>query len=173
MTTDPTRSPINPRRASYPQQFRAAGAILGAAIGDALGAPFEFGPGGQFGARFPGPVIGGVGEMIGGGGFGWAPGEFTDDTQMAMALAESLIRNDGLDLDDLWERFRAWAQSAKDVGIVTSGCPSPTLGASIAMGFLDKDLLTPGTAVEIDTGKGATLAAKVHTLPFYKAPKPA
>ncbi len=61
----------------------------------------------------------------------------------------------------------------KDVGIVTSGCPSPTLGASIAMGFLDKDLLTPGTAVEIDTGKGSTLAAKVHTLPFYKAPKPA
>ena len=120
MTTDPTRSPINPRHASYTQQFRAVGALLGAAIGDALGAPFEFKAGGLFSARFPEPVIGGVGEMIGGGGFGWAPGEFTDDTQMAMALAESLIRNDGLDLDDLWERFRAWAQSARDVGIVTS-----------------------------------------------------
>lgn len=57
-----------------------------------------------------------------------------------------------------------------DVGIVTSGCPSPTLGKVIAMGFLDVALLAPGTAVEIDTGRG-TLPAVVTPLPFYKAPK--
>lgn len=118
MTTDPFQ-PVPSHRISYPQKFRATGAILGAAIGDALGAPFEFEAGGLYSSHFPAPVVSGTGEMIGGGGFGWAPGEFTDDTQMAMALAESLIAHGGLDLDDLWQRFRAWRQSAVDVGIVT------------------------------------------------------
>ncbi|TQK98667.1 ADP-ribosylglycohydrolase [Streptomyces puniciscabiei] len=45
---------------------RAAGAVLGSAVGDALGAPFEFGPEGAFSARFPRPGHGG--EMCGGGG---------------------------------------------------------------------------------------------------------
>ncbi|MFD4810832.1 ADP-ribosylglycohydrolase family protein, partial [Streptomyces sp. NPDC058418] len=64
---------------------RAVGAVVGSAVGDALGAPFEFGPEGAFSARFPRP--GGGGEMCGGGG--WDPGEATDDTQMAVLVAES------------------------------------------------------------------------------------
>ena len=59
---------------------RAIGAILGSAIGNALGAPFEFGPAGQFTTRFPTSALGPSTEMVGGGNFGWAPGEFTDDT---------------------------------------------------------------------------------------------
>lgn len=55
------------------------------------------------------------------------------------------------------------------VGTVTSGCPSPTLGTSIAMGFIDQALLTPGTPLTIDTGRGL-LTAAVTTLPFYKRP---
>lgn len=61
-------------------------------------------------------------------------------------------------------------QGGKQVGVITSGCPSPTLGVCIAMGFLDKDLRAIGTVVEIDTGKGL-LAAKVAPLPFYKSAK--
>jgi aminomethyltransferase len=61
-------------------------------------------------------------------------------------------------------------QNGKEVGVVTSGCPSPTLGKCIAMGLLDKDLHATGTAVEIDTSKG-TLPAAVTPLPFYKAAK--
>lgn len=49
------------------------------------------------------------------------------------------------------------------------GCPSPTLGVCIAMGFLDVGLSAIGTPVEIDTGKGV-LGAKVAPLPS-KAPK--
>jgi aminomethyltransferase len=61
-------------------------------------------------------------------------------------------------------------QGGKEVGVITSGCPSPTLGKCIAMGFLDKDLHVAGTAVEVDTGKG-TLPATTTPMPFYKAAK--
>jgi ADP-ribosyl-[dinitrogen reductase] hydrolase len=65
-------------------------------------------------------VIGGIGEMTGGGGFGWEPAEFTDDTQMALVQAESLLAEGGVDQDDLFARFRAWKETARDVGVQTS-----------------------------------------------------
>src|SRR4051812_48385769 len=96
-------------------QQRALGALLGSAAGDALGAPFEFGRPGDYARMFPEPMIGGIGEQIG-GGMAWAPGEFTDDTQMAVIQARSLLACDGIDGADLFERFREWARTAKDVG---------------------------------------------------------
>jgi ADP-ribosylglycohydrolase len=57
---------------------RACGALLAAAAGDALGAGYEFGP--------PLPLTAAA-EMKGGGSLGWAPGEWTDDTSMAVAIA--------------------------------------------------------------------------------------
>ncbi|MFJ6901307.1 ADP-ribosylglycohydrolase family protein [Streptomyces hokutonensis] len=95
---------------------RAVGAVVGSAVGDALGAPFEFGPEGAFSARFPAPGDGG--EMCGGGG--WDPGEATDDTQMAVLVAESLLECDGLRLPDMFGRFRRWAAAdPKDIGLQT------------------------------------------------------
>ncbi|MFI1716133.1 ADP-ribosylglycohydrolase family protein [Streptomyces litmocidini] len=93
---------------------RAVGAVLGSAVGDALGAPFEFGLPGVFRERFPD----GVGELCGGGG--WDPGEATDDTQMAVLLGESLLERGGLDLPDVFDRFRRWAAAdPKDIGLQT------------------------------------------------------
>ena len=92
---------------------------MGSAVGDALGAPFEFEQPGLYRRTYPLPVLTGIGEMQGGGGFGWKPAEFTDDTQMALALAESLVACGGFDADDLWTRWRAWARTAKDVGVQT------------------------------------------------------
>lgn len=98
---------------------RAVGAVLGSAAGDALGAPYEFGPAGQLSARGQ--------EMRGGGG--WDPGEATDDTQMAVLVGESLLERGGLDLPDLFARFRRWAAGdPKDIGlqtedVLTSGLP--------------------------------------------------
>ena len=63
-------------------------------------------------------------------------------------------------------------KDGKEVGVVTSGCPSPTLGKCIAMAFVDRDLLAIGTALEVDTGRGG-LPAVVAPLPFYKAAKKA
>jgi len=99
---------------------RALGCFIGGAVGDALGAPFEFLPSGRYSERFPLPEYGGTGEMIGGGSFRWEPGEFTDDTQMAIALALSIIERSGYDADHVWESWRAWRRSAADVGVTTS-----------------------------------------------------
>ncbi|MFW3171358.1 ADP-ribosylglycohydrolase family protein [Geodermatophilus sp. CPCC 206100] len=100
------------------RSHRVAGALVGSAVGDALGAPFEFGPPGQFTARFPTPARGAHTEMCGGGP--WQPGEFTDDTQMALLVATSLVERGGLDEADLFDRFRTWARTdPKDVGIQT------------------------------------------------------
>lgn len=100
-------------------------------MGDALGAPFEFGPEGAFTDRFPAPGHGG--EMCGGGG--WEPGEATDDTQMAVLVAESLVEYGGLELPDVFRRFQRWAAAEpKDIGLQTeavlsSGDPWDTAAA--------------------------------------------
>lgn len=99
---------------------RLVGVVLGAAVGDALGAPFEFAPRGTFSARLPGRRPDGVGDMIGGGAFDWAPAEFTDDTQMGLALAGSLLARSRYDPDDLWHRWQVWARGSRDVGNTTS-----------------------------------------------------
>jgi len=111
------RTAINQhRRFGKPEMQRAMGLLVGAAVGDALGAPFEFEEAGKYAARFPERVLDGRAEMIGGGGFGWAPGEFTDDTQMGLALAETLMRTNAYDADEVWHWFRTWARTANDVG---------------------------------------------------------
>jgi ADP-ribosyl-[dinitrogen reductase] hydrolase len=86
---------------------RVAGVLVGLATGDALGAGYELGP----------PPVGDA-DMIGGGIGPWAPGEWTDDTQMAICIAE--VAATGLDLDAVGERFLDWYRSGPvDVGIST------------------------------------------------------
>lgn len=93
---------------------RAAGVLLGTACGDALGAGYEFGP--------PlGPEI--DVEMKGGGNFNWAPGEWTDDTSLAIAIAQTALEFDLTSAegrDELTGRWIDWARTAPDVGIQTS-----------------------------------------------------
>jgi ADP-ribosyl-[dinitrogen reductase] hydrolase len=104
---------VNPRLTSA-QTDRAAGVLLGTACGDALGAGYEFGP--PLGSNR-------AVAMIGGGSFGWAPGEWTDDTSMAIAIAEvtadgGSLRDDAA-LDLIARRWADWARNAKDVGTQT------------------------------------------------------
>jgi aminomethyltransferase len=60
--------------------------------------------------------------------------------------------------------------NGEQVGFVTSGITSPTLGKVIAMGFVPPELSEVGSAVEMDLGR-AKVSAKVVPLPFYKRPK--
>lgn len=89
---------------------RIRGVAVGAAVGDALGMPLEFGP--------PRPAHALVREML----RGRIPaGTFTDDTEMALALAESLLAHRPLDPADLAQRFVGWlAGDPPDVGIHTA-----------------------------------------------------
>lgn len=91
---------------------RALGAFLGFAAGDALGATVEFMTPREIAARY------GVHDrIIGGGWLGLAPGQVTDDTEMALALGRSLIRCGGLDLRDVCDEFAAWLKKGPiDVG---------------------------------------------------------
>ena len=78
---------------------RALGCLIGLAVGDALGTTLEFA------ARDSLPH---VSDIVGGGPFRMKAGEWTDDTSMALCLADSLLEKDGLEPADLMERFRRW-----------------------------------------------------------------
>jgi ADP-ribosyl-[dinitrogen reductase] hydrolase len=65
---------------------RAMGALVGLACGDAVGTTLEFRARGSFEP---------IDDMVGGGPFGLEPGEWTDDTSMALCLAESLLDTRG------------------------------------------------------------------------------
>ncbi len=75
------------------------GALLGLACGDAVGTTLEFKPRGSFT-----PIT----DMVGGGPFQLQPGQWTDDTSMAMCLAESLVRCDTFDVHDQMNRYANW-----------------------------------------------------------------
>ena len=123
LKADVTRGPFASRDELRPMTDparleRATGALVGSVVGDALGAPFEFGPSGRFGQEFPQRELLGRGEMI--GSAVWQPAEWTDDTQMGLLVAQSLLDAGGLDEADLFSRFQAWvAGGPKDVGIQT------------------------------------------------------
>lgn len=98
---------------------RYLGSLIGLAVGDALGASVEFCPAGSFE-----PVTG----MIGGGAFDLRPGEWTDDTSMALCLAESLIRCRDFYPRDQLARYWKWYTTGHlsstgrcfDIGITVS-----------------------------------------------------
>ncbi|WP_241977713.1 ADP-ribosylglycohydrolase family protein [Cryobacterium cheniae] len=93
------------------QLDRAAGVLLGMACGDALGAGYEFGP----------PLASDAAvTMKGGGGFDWAPGEWTDDTSMAVPIVNAIaaghdLRDESV-LDEIVAAWVDWARTAPDVG---------------------------------------------------------
>jgi len=99
-------------RLSTPQSHRAAGVLLGQACGDALGVPYEF--------STP-PGVGDLAVMRGGGLGPYAPGEWSDDTQMAICIAS--VAATGIDLtshdalDQIADAFLGWAsKGATDIG---------------------------------------------------------
>ena len=89
------RMPNNPL--TLPDRYR--GCLLGLAVGDALGTTLEFKPPGTFTP---------INDMVGGGPFNLQSGQWTDDTSMALCLAESLLACDGFDARDQMQRYVRW-----------------------------------------------------------------
>lgn len=80
---------------------RFRGCLLGLAVGDAVGTTVEFAPRGSF---LP------LTDMTGGGPFQLEPGQWTDDTSMALCLATSLIEQQGFDPVDQMNRYCDWSE---------------------------------------------------------------
>lgn len=78
---------------------RAQGLLVGLACGDALGTTVEFRPRGDFA-----PLT----DIVGGGPFDLQPGQWTDDTSMALCLGESLRHVEGFDATDQMNRYVNW-----------------------------------------------------------------
>ncbi len=98
---------------------RYRGCLLGLACGDALGTTIEFQPPGSFE-----PIT----EIVGGGPFGLAAGQWTDDTAQALCLAESLVACHGFDAKDQMDRYCRWWKTGYlsctgdcfDIGVTTA-----------------------------------------------------
>lgn len=78
---------------------RFRGCLLGLAVGDAVGTTVEFSPPGSFA-----PVT----DMVGGGPFNLPAGAWTDDTSMALCLAESIVERGAFDPVDQLQRYVRW-----------------------------------------------------------------
>jgi ADP-ribosyl-[dinitrogen reductase] hydrolase len=92
----PSRMPSGDKAAV---RDRAMGALVGLAVGDTVGTTLEF----KRRDSYPRLT-----DMTGGGPFRLRPGQWTDDTAMALALADSLLAHPELDERDLMRRFLAW-----------------------------------------------------------------
>lgn len=135
---------------------RARGCAVGAAVGDALGMPLEFKP--------PRPLHGLAREM---GEGRLPPGSFTDDTEMALALAESLIAHRPLDPDDLARRFVAWAETnPPDIGTHTRRVLS-----RIARGVPWREAVSAVQAANPDSaGNGSLMRCWPVALVYWQQP---
>ena len=91
------RGAASPAAVSLQDRYR--GCLLGLAVGDALGTTLEFKRPGTFT-----PLT----DMVGGGPFGLQAGQWTDDTSMALCLAESLLGCSGFDARDQMQRYVRW-----------------------------------------------------------------
>ena len=115
---------------------RYRGSLLGLAVGDALGTTVEFERPGSFD-----PLT----DVVGGGKFGLQPGQWTDDTSMALCLAESLIECKGFDPVDQLTRYCRW--------------------------WREGHLSSTGTCFDIGTTTRAALAAFEETRDPYPGPE--
>ena len=139
------------------QKARAIGSILGLATGDALGAPHEFRP----------PLDRDV-ELGMYGGNGWEPGEWTDDTSMAIAILETFKRY-GFEgtppfYHHLLSRWTEWSETARDVGMQTSAVLRQL---SI---FTKEEALAVSENFHLQTGRSAGNGSLMRTAPLALLP---
>jgi len=146
---------------SLEDQFR--GCLLGLAVGDALGTTLEFKRPGTFQ-----PIM----DMVGGGPFGLKPGQWTDDTSMALCLADSLLSCNGFDPGDQLRCYVRWwrtgylssAEHCFDIGVTTR----EALEAFVRTGEV-----YPGSSDPQKAGNGSIMRLAPVPLFYFDNPKKA
>jgi len=105
---------------------RGQGALLGQLCGDALGSQVEFQGPDEIAEDYPD----GVTEMADGGTWNTLAGQPTDDSELALALARSLVRRGAFDAGDVARAYAAWYETRPfDVGHTTRAALSAAAGA--------------------------------------------
>ena len=143
-------STITPRN-----RFR--GCLLGLAVGDALGTTLEFKRPGTFQP---------IDDMTGGGPFCLEPGQWTDDTSMALCLATSLIEKDGFDPSDQMQRYVRWWSE----GYLSSTGECFDIGNTVASAlsrFIDTGKPYAGSPDPFSAGNGSLM--RLAPVPMYFA----
>ena len=138
-------------------QDRFRGCLLGLAAGDALGTTLEFNAPGTFDP---------IDDMVGGGPFGLNPGEWTDDTSMALCLAASLIESRGFDATDQMERYVRWWEE----GYLSSTGSCFDIGNTVADAlshFMDTSDPYSGSSDPYSAGNGSLM--RLAPVPMYFA----
>lgn len=134
---------------------RYTGCLLGLACGDAVGTAVEFSSRGTFAP---------VKDMLGGGPFDLEPGQWTDDTSMALCLATSLVYRRGFDAGDQMNRYCNW----RSVGYLSSNGRCFDIGMTVAAA-LDRYLLSgnpwAGDPNPNSAGNGALM--RLASIPMF------
>ncbi len=148
------------------QRDRAAGVLLGAACGDALGVPYEFEE------RLPDSA---TPEMIGGGLGPYEPGEYSDDTQMHVCVAEVAALGRDLTsepaLDGIAERFLRWyREGASDIGNQTRAVLSTTGKAGGLSPVMRETAASLHRRTGHSAGNGSLMRTGVVALPYLSDP---
>lgn len=130
-----------------PEQNRALGAFVGLAVGDALGAPVEFKEPGEFT-----PVTDYAYSYV------WhiPPGYWTDDTSMAICLAESIIHLGKLDPTDLLMRFARWYKHGENSATGVCFDIGSTTRSNIER-FIQDGVATPAPNLYYQSGNGGIM----------------
>ena len=137
------------------ERFR--GCLLGLATGDALGTALEFAEPGRFEP---------IDDMVGGGPFSLKPGEWTDDTSMALCLATSLVEQNGLDARDQMERYVRWWKD----GYLSSRERCFDIGTTVSTAlarFIDRNDPYAGSIDPQTAGNGSLM--RLAPVPMYFA----
>jgi ADP-ribosylglycohydrolase len=140
---------------------RVAGVLLGVAVGDALGVPYEYGS-----RPLPGP--GEQARMLGGGLGDYAPGQWSDDTEMTTVIAQVAARfpdlRDDAALDAIAAGFLRWhADGPADVGVQTGSVLGPLAGTP-EDGAAGR-MLERAAEVHATTGRSAGNGSLMRTAP--------
>lgn len=137
------------------QLDRAVGAVIASAAADALGSQYEFGP--ELADDFT--------PVFGRGIFGHAPGEYTDDTSMAVPILDALAAgadlNDAHTRDEVVARWIDWSRSAKDVGAQTRSVLS-----RIPQSFTEADVRQASREQHERTGRSGGNGSLMRTGPL-------
>jgi len=139
---------------------RFRGCLVGLAVGDAVGTAVEFRARGTFE-----PLT----ELVGGGPFDLSPGQWTDDTSMALCLAASLLECGGFDAEDQIRRYLRW----RDTGYMSSNGRCFDIGSTVSSALARyESLLDPlaGSSDPLTAGNGCIM--RLAPVPMYFAKNP-